>query len=46
MLVVSYIGYSDQEIAVNGVQTLRIVLKEDSQSLDELVVVGYGTQKK
>lgn len=45
-LVVSYIGYSDQEIAVNGAQTLRIVLKEDSQALDELVVVGYGTQKK
>ena len=34
-LVVSYIGYSDQEIAVNGAQTLRIVLKEDSQALDE-----------
>ena len=45
-LVISYIGYSDQEIAVNGAQTLRIVLKEDSQALDELVVVGYGTQKK
>lgn len=45
-LTVSYIGYSDQEIAVNAAQTLRIVLKEDSQSLDELVVVGYGTQKK
>lgn len=45
-LTVSYIGYSDQEIAVNAAQTLRIVLKEDSQALDELVVVGYGTQKK
>ncbi|WP_282179737.1 SusC/RagA family TonB-linked outer membrane protein [Maribacter stanieri] len=45
-LVISYIGYSTQEIAVNGQSTIDISLSEDSQTLDEVVVVGYGTQKK
>ncbi|WP_299796478.1 TonB-dependent receptor [uncultured Maribacter sp.] len=45
-LVISYIGYSTQEIAVNGQTTMDISLSEDSQALDEVVVVGYGTQKK
>ncbi len=45
-LVISYIGYSTQEVAVNGQTTLNIVLVEDASQLDEVVVVGYGTQKK
>jgi TonB-linked SusC/RagA family outer membrane protein len=43
---VSYVGYVTQHIAVTGNQPLRIVLVEDSQSIDEVVVVGYGTQAK
>ena len=46
ILVVSYIGYQEQVIHVNGQSELKIILKEDSQALDEVVVVGYGTQKK
>lgn len=45
-LVVSYIGFSNQEIKVGNQTSLSITLKEDSKALDELVVVGYGTQKK
>ena len=46
VLVVSYVGYQTQEISYSGNQPLRIVLKEDTEMLDEVVVVGYGTQKK
>ena len=46
ILQISYIGYVSQEIAVKDKQVFRIMLKEDSQSLEEVVVVGYGTQKK
>jgi TonB-linked SusC/RagA family outer membrane protein len=46
VLQVSYIGYVSQSVNVTGNQALRIVLKEDSQALDEVVVVGYGIQKK
>ncbi len=46
ILVISYIGYMDQEISVKKQKSWSIVLKEDSQSLDEVVVVGYGTQRK
>ena len=46
ILVVSYIGYKDQEIPVNNQTSFNIKLAEDSQALDEVVVVGYGTQKK
>ena len=45
-LVVSYIGFANQEIKVGNQTNLSIALKEDSKALDELVVVGYGTQKK
>ena len=45
-LVVSYIGFANQEIKVGKQTNLSIALKEDSKALDELVVVGYGTQKK
>lgn len=46
ILVVSYIGYANQEIKVGNQNTLSITMKEDSKALDELVVVGFGTQKK
>lgn len=45
-LKVSYIGYEDQIVNMNGRSELKIVLKEDNNALDEVVVVGYGTQKK
>ena len=45
-LVVSYIGYKTQEIALNGRTNLAIVMEEDAQVLDEVVVVGYGVQRK
>lgn len=46
VLIVSYIGYAEQEIPVSGRTSLNIVLKEDTQVLDEVVVVGYGTMRK
>ena len=45
-LVISYIGYVSQEIEVGNQTTFNITLKEDSEMLDEVVVVGYGTMKK
>ena len=45
-LVITYIGYISQEIKVDGRNSFSIVLKEDSEMLDEVVVVGYGTMKK
>lgn len=45
-LVISYIGYKTQEVAVNGRTNLAIVMEEDTQVLDEVVVVGYGVQRK
>lgn len=45
-LVVSYIGYTEKEVAIGRNTTFQIVLEEDSKALDEVVVVGYGTQKK
>lgn len=45
-LVVSYIGFAKQEIKVANQSNLSIVMKEDSEALDEVIVVGYGTQKK
>jgi TonB-linked SusC/RagA family outer membrane protein len=45
-LVVSYIGFTTQEIAVGGRTQLEITLKEDDQTLNEVVVVGYGTMDK
>ena len=43
---VSYIGYVDQIINLHGRSDFKVVLKEDNNALDEVVVVGYGTQKK
>ena len=45
-LVVTYVGYTNQEISVGNQKKLSITLREDSEALDELVVVGYSTQKK
>lgn len=45
-LVISYIGYETQEIVMGGRTSLKITLKENTELLDEVVVVGYGTQKK
>lgn len=45
-LRVSYIGYAAQEFAVAGKSSFNISLKEEGEDLDEVVVVGYGTQKK
>ena len=45
-LVVSYVGYKSQEVVVTDAKSLRILLIEDSQTLEEVVVVGYGVQKK
>jgi hypothetical protein len=45
-LVFSYIGYSVQTVAVQGRQTINITMEESSTGLNEVVVVGYGTQKK
>ena len=45
-LVVSYIGYLTQEVKVQGKNQLTIKLVPDSKTLDEVVVVGYGTMKK
>lgn len=46
VLVISYIGYTTQEISVGGKATIEVTLEEDTESLDEVVVVGYGTVKK
>ncbi len=45
-LVVSYIGYTTQEIAVGNQSNFNVTLEEDNTSLEEVVVVGYGVQKK
>lgn len=45
-IVVSFIGYVSQEIKITNQTRLDIVLKEDSEMLDEVVVVGYGTMKR
>lgn len=46
VISISYIGYKTQDIPLNGKSTLNVTLSEDSETLDEVVVVGYGTQKK
>ena len=46
ILVVSYIGFANQEIKVGNQTNLSIAMKEDAEALDELVVVGYGTTTK
>ena len=46
VLTISFIGYIPKEITLKGEKELKVVLVEDMQKLDEVVVVGYGTQKK
>ena len=46
VLVITYIGFASQEVAVQGRKTINISLKPTEQELAELVVVGYGTRKK
>lgn len=45
-LRISYLGYVDTDVKVNGQTTINVDLKEDAAALDEVVVVGYGTQKR
>lgn len=46
VLVISYLGYVTQEVPVKGQRSFKIVMKEDVESLDEVLVVGYGVQKR
>lgn len=46
VLVISYIGYKTQEVVLDGQKHLKVMMEEDSKALDEVVVVGYGTQRK
>ena len=46
VLVVSYIGYLTQEIRVGNQSVINVTLKEDTKTLDEVVVIGYGTAKR
>src|SRR5690606_12886711 len=45
-LVFSYVSFATQDVQFNGQSTINVTLEEDTQSLEEVVVVGYGTQKK
>ncbi|GHT19605.1 SusC/RagA family TonB-linked outer membrane protein [Bacteroidia bacterium] len=45
-LEISYLGYATQEVPVNGQTTINVTLSEDASQLEEVVVVGYGTQRK
>jgi len=46
ILIFSYVGYNAQKIKINGQYKIKVILTEDAKNLDEIVVVGYGTQKK
>ena len=46
VLVISFIGYATEEVTVGNRSSLNVTLKEDTEQIDETVVVGYGTQKK
>lgn len=46
ILIVSYIGYKTQELLIDQRNEYNFILSEDTQALDEVVVVGYGVQKK
>ncbi|MTK51853.1 TonB-dependent receptor [Paludibacter sp.] len=46
VLSISYVGYTSQEVPVNGRTSINVQLKEDTKKLDEVVVIGYGTVKK
>ena len=46
ILVFTYLGYQDQQVIVKNGDALTVVLIEDTESLDEVVVIGYGSQRK
>ena len=46
VLRISYVGYKDQKVSVAGKTAINVVMEEDKQMLDEVVVVGYGVQRK
>lgn len=46
VVVISYIGYKTVELPASNPNLSKVILKEDTEVLDEVVVVGYGTQKK
>lgn len=46
VLVISFVGYQTQEVGLNGKNSITVILKEDSEILEEVVIVGYGAQKK
>lgn len=46
VLVFSFIGYRQQEVAVNGKNSINVLLEQSTETLDELVIVGYGVQSK
>ena len=45
-LEISYVGYTTQRVKVNGRQNITVVMQEDAQTLNDVVVIGYGTMKK
>lgn len=45
-IVISYVGYKTEEVAINNRTNIKVTLKEDSQMLEETVVIGYGVMKK
>ncbi len=45
-LVFSYVGYLEQEVAVNGKKAINVIMETESKELEELVVIGYGVQRK
>jgi TonB-linked SusC/RagA family outer membrane protein len=45
-LEISYVGYTTQKVKIAGRQNINVVLKEDAQTLNDVVVIGYGTMKK
>lgn len=46
VLKFTYVGFKDLEVQVNGLNTINITMEQDTELLDEVVVVGYGTQKR
>ncbi|MBJ2175892.1 TonB-dependent receptor [Aureibaculum sp. A20] len=46
IVLVSFVGFTTQEITINGKSSINVVLQPDAQSLDEVIVVGYGTAKR
>ena len=45
-LIISYVGYNTQEVVVTNQSSLKITMKEDGHALNDVVVIGYGTQRK